>query len=89
MPTYAVQWAAMRAAAAAGCGDYDLWGVPPSRDADHPWHGLWQFKTGFGGELVELCGAWDLDLAPVRAAAGDALGRAQRVLGRIFTAAAC
>src|SRR5262249_9120133 len=45
MPTYAVQWAAMRASAAAGCRDYDLWGIPPSPDdTDHPWHGLWQFK---------------------------------------------
>jgi peptidoglycan pentaglycine glycine transferase (the first glycine) len=64
MPTYAVQWAAMVAAARAGCRDYDLWGVPPSADdAGHPWHGLWQFKSGFNGEMVEYCGAWDLVLS--------------------------
>ncbi|MBO0705001.1 MAG: peptidoglycan bridge formation glycyltransferase FemA/FemB family protein, partial [Candidatus Dormibacteraeota bacterium] len=67
MPTYAVQWAAMRAAAGAGCRDYDLWGLPPSAEPGHPWHGLWQFKTGFGGEQVTYCGAYDLVLAPVRA----------------------
>ncbi|HEX6349800.1 MAG TPA: peptidoglycan bridge formation glycyltransferase FemA/FemB family protein [Candidatus Dormibacteraeota bacterium] len=62
MPTYAVQWAAIRAAAADGCASYDFWGVPPDAGPDHPWAGLWQFKTGFGGRLVEYAGAWDLVL---------------------------
>jgi hypothetical protein len=87
MPTYAVQWEAMRAAARAGCRDYDLWGMPPENDPDHPWHGLWQFKAGFGGALVEFCGAWDLELAPLRARAGDAAGRLAGARRRIFTAA--
>ncbi|MFZ0216820.1 MAG: peptidoglycan bridge formation glycyltransferase FemA/FemB family protein, partial [Candidatus Dormiibacterota bacterium] len=67
MPTYAVQWAAMREAAAAGCRHYDLWGLPPSAEPGHPWHGLWQFKTGFGGEHVTYAGAFDLTLRPLRA----------------------
>ena len=62
MPTYAVQWAAIRAAAADGCHSYDFWGVPPGGDPNHPWAGLWQFKTGFGGRLVDYVGAWDLVL---------------------------
>ena len=60
MPTYAVQWAAMTAAAEAGLREYDLWGLPPDGDPSHPWAGLWQFKTGFGGEMVEYAGAWEL-----------------------------
>ena len=64
MPTYAVQWAAIREAAAAGCRSYDFWGVPPDGDPKHPWAGLWQFKTGFGGRLIEYAGAWDLVLDP-------------------------
>ena len=53
----------MRDAARCGCRDYDLWGVPPSAaDTEHPWHRLWQFKAGFGGEMVEYSGAWDLVL---------------------------
>jgi hypothetical protein len=64
MPTYAVQWAAIREAAAAGCRAYDLWGVPPDADPEHPWAGLWQFKTGFGGRLLDYAGAWDLVLDP-------------------------
>jgi len=78
MPTYAVQWAAIRAAAAAGCATYDLWGVPPDGDPKHPWAGLWQFKTGFGGWLVEYAGAWDLVLDP----GGERLLAAREALRR-------
>jgi|SRR5579872_38801 len=62
MPMYAVQWEAMRRAAADGLAEYDLWGVPPPDEPDHPWQGLMQFKAGFNGELVEYCGPWELDL---------------------------
>jgi lipid II:glycine glycyltransferase (peptidoglycan interpeptide bridge formation enzyme) len=80
MPTYAVQWEAMRAAAAAGCRDYDLWGIPPEPDPAHPWYGLWQFKTGFGGRPVEYAGAWDLVLSPVRHRLGAVAESARRSL---------
>jgi hypothetical protein len=87
MPAYVLQWTAMREAAAAGCRDYDLWGVPPRPDPAHPWAGLWQFKTGFGGRMVELCGAWDLVASPLGAGLGEApqrLGRSlRRALGGI------
>ncbi|HEY7202043.1 MAG TPA: peptidoglycan bridge formation glycyltransferase FemA/FemB family protein [Candidatus Dormibacteraeota bacterium] len=84
MPTYAVQWAAMRAAAENGCRDYDLWGVPPTPgDANHPWHGLWQFKNGFGGELVEYCGAWDLVLSPWASRVDGLATQARRVARRL------
>ena len=86
MPAYLLQWSAMRAAAAAGCGDYDLWGVPPRPDPEHPWHGLWQFKTGFGGKLVELCGAWEIALRPGRLGLAHAVGGVRRAGGGIFTA---
>ncbi len=84
MPTYAVQWAAMCAAAASGCRDYDLWGVPPGPDdPDHPWHGLWQVKGGFNGELVEYCGAWDLVLSPWASRVHGLASQARRVARRL------
>ena len=57
-------WAGMKAAAEAGCTDYDLWGVPPS-DAgpEHPWHGLGFFKAEYGGDEVAYAGAWELVLS--------------------------
>ncbi|HZV52207.1 MAG TPA: peptidoglycan bridge formation glycyltransferase FemA/FemB family protein [Candidatus Dormibacteraeota bacterium] len=83
MPTYAVQWAAMRDAAEAGCRDYDLWGIPPSPDPAHPWFGLWQFKMGFGGEQVEYCGAWDLVFSPLAARIDELAVWGRRALRRL------
>ncbi len=62
-PMELAMWAGIRYAAAAGCRDYDLWGVPPDDDPAHPWHGFGEFKRGFGGETVEYAGAWDLVLS--------------------------
>jgi hypothetical protein len=57
-------WAAMKAAAEAGCRDYDLWGVPPpGAGPDHPWHGLGFFKAEFGGDEVAYAGAWEIVLS--------------------------
>ncbi len=60
MPTYLLQWEAMRWAKARGCEEYDLWGVPDEDEAtlesqfekrsDGLW-GVYRFKRGFGGEL--------------------------------------
>ena len=85
MPAYVLQWTAIREAAAAGCRDYDLWGVPPRPDPGHPWAGLWQFKTGFGGRMVELCGAWDLVGSPLRSRLGEAPQRLGRSFRRALT----
>jgi lipid II:glycine glycyltransferase (peptidoglycan interpeptide bridge formation enzyme) len=62
MPAYALQWAAMRAAKAAGCTRYDLFGIPPTDDPAHPMSGLYRFKTGFGGEIAHRAGSWDYPL---------------------------
>jgi lipid II:glycine glycyltransferase (peptidoglycan interpeptide bridge formation enzyme) len=65
MPAYALQWEAIRAAKAAGCLRYDLFGIPPSDDEGHPMHGLYRFKTGFGGGIVHSPGCWDYPLRPL------------------------
>lgn len=68
MPTYALQWAAMRWARDRGCTYYDLWGVPDYPEealeadftdrSDGLW-GVYRFKRGFGGELKRTVGAAD------------------------------
>jgi lipid II:glycine glycyltransferase (peptidoglycan interpeptide bridge formation enzyme) len=75
MPTYLLQWEAMRWAREQGCRTYDLWGVPDEDEAtleaefaarnDGLW-GVYRFKRGFGGRLVRTIGAWDLVYAPLR-----------------------
>jgi lipid II:glycine glycyltransferase (peptidoglycan interpeptide bridge formation enzyme) len=68
MATYALQWQAMRDAKSAGCTVYDLFGVPPNSDPGHPMHGLYLFKTGFGGRIIHRPGSWDFAYKPAAAA---------------------
>jgi len=59
MPTYLLQWEAMKRAKAAGCKVYDLWGAPDEfNESDSMW-GVYRFKEGLGGEVVRTLGAWD------------------------------
>ncbi len=59
MPTYLLQWEAIKMAKEYGCTEYDMFGVSPGPDQSHPMYGLYQFKTGFGGELFHHLGCWD------------------------------
>jgi len=69
MPTYILQWEAMRWAKAQGALRYDLWGIPDAdletleAEFERRDDGLWRvykFKRGFGGEVRRSVGAWDL-----------------------------
>lgn len=62
MPNYALQWRALQLAREAGCRSYDLFGIPPRSDPGHPMHGLYRFKTGFGGRILHRYGCYDLAL---------------------------
>jgi lipid II:glycine glycyltransferase (peptidoglycan interpeptide bridge formation enzyme) len=59
MAPYALQWKAMQDAKEAGCVNYDLFGIPPNEDPNHPMAGLYRFKTGFGGQIIHRPGSWD------------------------------
>lgn len=62
MASYALQWNAMNIAKESGCSEYDMFGVAPAPDSGHPLHGLYRFKTGFGGEMFHTLGCWDYPL---------------------------
>jgi peptidoglycan pentaglycine glycine transferase (the first glycine) len=74
MPTYALQWEAIRWARERGCTIYDLWGIPNEDEAtleaqfqtrnDGLW-GVYGFKRGFGGEIVRGTGGWDRAYNPL------------------------
>lgn len=74
MPTYLLQWEAMRWAATRGCTVYDLWGIPDedeevlesqfSEREDGLW-GVYRFKRGFGGQIRRSAGAWDRVYQPL------------------------
>ncbi|MDL2220378.1 aminoacyltransferase [Eubacteriales bacterium OttesenSCG-928-N14] len=65
MPTYLLQWEALRYMLANGAHTYDLRGVPGNPQQDDPLYGLYHFKKGFGGQSVELVGELDLVFKPV------------------------
>jgi peptidoglycan pentaglycine glycine transferase (the first glycine) len=68
MPTYLLQWEAMKWAKTKGCISYDLWGIPDedletleaefTSRQDGLW-GVYRFKRGFGGKIVRSIGTWD------------------------------
>jgi peptidoglycan pentaglycine glycine transferase (the first glycine) len=74
MPSYLTQWAAICWAKNQGCTRYDLWGIP---DADlatleaefqNRHKGLWgvyRFKRGFGGQVIQSIGAYDYVYNPL------------------------
>lgn len=70
MPTYLLQWEAMKWARSYGCRDYDLWGIPDfeedkletsfqEKDSHDGLWGVYRFKRGFGGEIKRSVGSWD------------------------------
>lgn len=59
MASYALQWEAMKIAREMGSTEYDMFGVAPQPDPDHPMYGLYRFKSGFGGEMFHTLGCWD------------------------------
>jgi peptidoglycan pentaglycine glycine transferase (the first glycine) len=74
MPTYLLQWEAMRWAKKHGCRFYDLWGIPDEDEdvleaqftnrSDGLW-GVYRFKRGYGGSMLRSVGAWDRIYQPL------------------------
>lgn len=67
MPTYLLQWEAMRYAKAQGATLYDMWGIPDATEeeleaqftqrSDGLW-GVYRFKRGFGGTVTRSAPAY-------------------------------
>lgn len=64
MPNYLLQWTMIRWAMANGCRLYDFRGVSGNLDPSDPLYGLYRFKKGFGAQLTEFIGEFDLVLRP-------------------------
>jgi len=46
-----------------GCTSFDMWGsLGPEPNPKDPWFGFHRFKKGYGGDLVEFLGTYDLVL---------------------------
>jgi lipid II:glycine glycyltransferase (peptidoglycan interpeptide bridge formation enzyme) len=70
-PNYLLQWEVMRWAKRRGLTHYDMVGVPKPEDLDESsslWN-VYKFKEGFGGEIADSLGCFDLPVKRGRAAA--------------------
>jgi lipid II:glycine glycyltransferase (peptidoglycan interpeptide bridge formation enzyme) len=70
-PNYLLQWEVMRWAKRRGLMHYDMVGVPKSEELneDNSLWNVYKFKEGFGGEISDSLGCYDLPVGRVRAAA--------------------
>src|SRR3989344_1556001 len=58
-----IAWEAIRLGRKLGLKKFDMWGaLNPDPDPKDPWIGFHRFKKGYGGELVEYLGTYDLIL---------------------------
>ena len=62
MPTFALQWEAIKEAQRLGLSWFDMHGVAATDDQDHMWAGITRFKLGFGARRHSFMGALDLPL---------------------------
>lgn len=62
MPNHLMQWTMMQAAKASGAERYDFGGVSGSTDPEDAYAGLYAFKSGWGSDMIEKVGEFDLVL---------------------------
>lgn len=64
MPNYLLQWSMINWAIETNCNIYDFRGVSGDLSPENPLYGLYLFKKGFSGDLVEFCGEMEYAFKP-------------------------
>lgn len=64
MPSYAVQWHAIRHAKSLGCSFYNFGGITTEDEKIKDWNGLTRFKKRFGGGAVRHSDFFDVVVEP-------------------------
>jgi len=82
-PSALLHFHVIQQAIAAGCDRYDLWGIPPSDDPAHAWHGLRQFKLQLGGVERSTAGAFVQVRRPLAARTVAVADSARRRVRRV------
>ena len=59
---YAIQWYMIKYAIKNNFKRYNFYGIQGLPDPNKPGYGIYKFKKGFGGHVVELIGAYELPL---------------------------
>ena len=60
-----LMWEAIKLGKKLGCLSFDMWGaLGPNPNPNDPFYGFNKFKEGYGAQLVEYVGTYDLVLKP-------------------------
>jgi len=62
---YLLHWEAIKFFKSRGLKLYNLWGVCPENNKNHPWYGLSLFKRGFSDKELSFVHAHDLIVSPL------------------------
>jgi peptidoglycan pentaglycine glycine transferase (the first glycine) len=65
MPNYLLQWEAIRWARQQGAHSYDFWGIPATDAEDEAMAGVYRFKRGWGGRIVQFSGCYEAVYRPL------------------------
>mgnify|MGYP003589467720 FL=1 len=66
MASNLMMWEVIKYGKKQGCKLFDMWGsLGPEPDTKDPWYGFHHFKQGYGAELVEFLGSFDLVIDPM------------------------
>jgi len=65
MPNYLLQWEAIRWAKSCGATTYDFWGIPETDDENEAMAGVYRFKSGWGGRVVQFLGNYEYVYCPL------------------------
>ncbi len=65
MPNYLLQWEAIRWARQQGALSYDFWGIPATDAEDEAMAGVYRFKRGWGGRIVQFPGCYEAVYRPL------------------------
>jgi peptidoglycan pentaglycine glycine transferase (the first glycine) len=60
MPNYLLQWEAIRWAKQVGAHRYDFWGIPATDNDGEAMAGVYRFKRGWGGQIVQYLGGYGI-----------------------------
>jgi lipid II:glycine glycyltransferase (peptidoglycan interpeptide bridge formation enzyme) len=65
MASNLMMWEMIKFGKAQGCKMFDMWGsLGPEPNEKDPWFGFHRFKKGYGGDLVEFVGTYDIVVNP-------------------------
>ncbi len=62
--SHILNWETMLLCQSLGDHTYDFWGISRTLDPKDPLSGLYIFKTGFGGDIIQYPGTWDYPVRP-------------------------